>query len=55
MLRPWSVAIVAGDVAWLAFFVTMPFLVLTRFGEQPEILGWILGALGPRRRGRAAA
>ena len=46
LLRPWSVAIVAGDVAWLAFFVTMPVLVLTRFGEQPEILGWILGAWG---------
>ena len=46
LLRPWSVAIVAGDVAWLAFFVAMPFLVLTRFGEQPEILGWMLGAWG---------
>ncbi len=46
LLRPWSVAIVCGDVAWLAFFVTMPVLVLTRFGEQPEILGWIFGAWG---------
>ena len=46
LLRPWSVAIVAGDVAWLAFFVTVPVLVLTRFGEQPEILGWIFGAWG---------
>ena len=46
LLRPWSVAIVAGDVAWLAFFVTMPVLVITRFGEQPEILGWIFGAWG---------
>jgi MFS family permease len=46
LLRPWSVAIVAGDVAWLAFFVAMPVLVLERFGEQPEILGWIYGAWG---------
>lgn len=46
LLRPWSVAIVAGDVAWLSFFVTLPVLVLTRFGEQPEILGWLLGAWG---------
>jgi MFS family permease len=46
LLRPWSIAIVAGDVAWLAFFVTMPVLVITRFGEQPEILGWMLGAWG---------
>jgi MFS family permease len=46
LLRPWSIAIVAGDTAWLAFFVALPFLVLTRFGEQPEILGWLLGAWG---------
>jgi MFS family permease len=46
LLRTWSLAIVAGDVAWLAFFVTVPFLVLTRFGDQPEILGWILGGFG---------
>ena len=46
LLRPWSVAIVAGDVAWLAFFVAMPVLVLERYGEHPEILGWILGAWG---------
>jgi MFS family permease len=46
LLRPWSIAIIAGDVGWLAFFVCMPFLVLTRFGDQPEILGWILGGFG---------
>ena len=46
LLRPWSVAIVVGDVAWLSFFVALPVLVLTRFGEQPEILGWLLGAWG---------
>jgi MFS family permease len=46
LLRPWSLAIIVGDVGWLAFFVAMPFLVLTRFGEQPEILGWILGGFG---------
>ena len=46
LLRPWSVAIIAGDVGWLAFFVAMPFLVLTRYGEEPQILGWILGGFG---------
>lgn len=46
LLRPWSLAIIVGDVGWLAFFVAMPFLVLTRFGDQPEILGWILGGFG---------
>jgi MFS family permease len=46
LLKPWSLAIVAGDVAWLAFFVAMPFLVLTRYGDEPQILGWILGGFG---------
>jgi MFS family permease len=46
LLRPWFLAVVAGDVAWLALFVAMPFLVLTRFGDQPLILGWILGGFG---------
>jgi MFS family permease len=46
LLRYWSPAIVAGDVAWLAFFVAMPFLVLTRFGDEPQLLGWILGGFG---------
>jgi MFS family permease len=46
LLRPWSIAIVIGDVCWTAFFVAMPFLVLTRYGDQPQILGWILGGFG---------
>jgi MFS family permease len=46
LLRPWSLAIVAGDVGWLALFVSMPFLVLTRYGDRPELLGWILGGFG---------
>jgi MFS family permease len=46
LLRYWSAAVVAGDVAWLAFFTAMPFLVLTRFGDEPQILGWILGGFG---------
>ncbi|MEX2210445.1 MAG: MFS transporter [Gaiellaceae bacterium] len=46
LLRPWSVAIIAGDVAWLAFFVTVPFLVLTRYGDEPQVVGWILGGFG---------
>jgi MFS family permease len=46
LLRPWSIAIVVGDVCWTAFFVAMPFLVLTRYGDQPEVLGWVLGGFG---------
>ena len=46
LLRPWSIAVVLGDTAWIAFFVVVPYLVLTRFGEQPQLLGWLLGAWG---------
>jgi MFS family permease len=46
LLRPWSLAIIIGDVGWLAFFVTVPFLVLTRFGDEPQLVGWILGGFG---------
>ena len=46
LLRPWSVAVVVGDVAWIVLFATMPVLVLTRFGDDPAILGWVWGAWG---------
>jgi MFS family permease len=46
LLGPWSLAIVAGDVGWLAFFVTVPFLVLTRFGDEPQYVGWITAGFG---------
>jgi MFS family permease len=46
LLRPWTIAVVIGDVGWLVLFAAMPVLVLTRFGEQPELLGWIWGGWG---------
>ena len=46
LLRWWAGAVIVGDVCWLAFFVVMPYLVLTRFGDEPQILGWILGGFG---------
>jgi MFS family permease len=46
LLRPWSVAVIVGDVAWLVLFTAMPVLVLERFGEDPALLGWIWGAWG---------
>jgi MFS family permease len=46
LLRPWTIAVVIGDVGWLVLFAAMPVLVLTRFGEEPELLGWIWGAWG---------
>lgn len=46
LLRPWMIAVTIGDVAWLALFAATPVLVLTRFGEQPEIVGWIFAGFG---------
>jgi MFS family permease len=46
LLRPWSTAIVVGDVGWLVLFAAMPVLVLESFGERPELLGWIWGGWG---------
>ena len=46
LLRPWTTALVVGDVGWLVLFAAMPVLVLTRFGENPELLGWIWGGWG---------
>jgi MFS family permease len=46
LLRPWTIAVVIGDVGWLVLFAAMPVLVLARFGEQPELLGWIWGGWG---------
>jgi MFS family permease len=46
LLRPWSIAVIIGDVAWVVLFAAMPVLVLSRFGEQPELLGWIWGGWG---------
>jgi hypothetical protein len=46
LLRPWTAAVVIGDVAWLVMFAAMPVLVLTRFGEDAKILGLVWGAWG---------
>jgi predicted MFS family arabinose efflux permease len=46
LLRPWTIAVVIGDVGWLVLFAAMPVLVLARYGEEPELLGWIWGGWG---------
>ena len=46
LLRPWTIAVVVGDVGWLVLFAAMPVLVIERFGEDPALLGWIWGAWG---------
>jgi MFS family permease len=46
LLRPWTIAVIIGDVGWLVLFAAMPVLVVERFGENPALLGWIWGAWG---------
>jgi MFS family permease len=46
LLRPWTAAVIVGDVGWLVLFAAMPVLVVERFGEDPALLGWIWGAWG---------
>jgi MFS family permease len=46
LLRPWTAAVIVGDVAWLVMFAAMPVLVLARFGDDATILGWVWGAWG---------
>jgi MFS family permease len=46
LLRPWTVAIVGIDVAWNVLFGALPVLVLTRYGADPELVGWLYGGFG---------
>jgi len=46
LLRAWGSAIILSDATWLALFAVMPVLVVQRFGEHPQVLGWIWGAWG---------
>jgi predicted MFS family arabinose efflux permease len=46
LLRVWWPAFALGDAAWTAFFVTVPVLVLARFGHDPEIAGWLFASFG---------
>ena len=46
LLRVWMLSITGINVVWNAFAVIFPVLVLERYGERPEILGWIFGSFG---------
>ena len=46
LLRIWWPSFAVGDAAWNAFFVTVPVLVLARFGHEPQIAGWLFAAFG---------
>jgi predicted MFS family arabinose efflux permease len=46
LLRVWMLSITGMNVVWSAFAVIFPVLVLERYGDRPQILGWIFGAFG---------
>jgi MFS family permease len=46
LLRAWTVALAIGDAAWLAFFISVPVLVVARFGSDASIAGWLIASFG---------
>jgi predicted MFS family arabinose efflux permease len=46
LLRVWTFAFACGDAAWTAFFVAVPVLVISRFGHDPKIAGWLFASFG---------
>lgn len=46
LLRVWWPTFAVGDAAWTAFFITVPVLVLARFGHKPLIAGALVASFG---------
>lgn len=46
LLRVWMLSITGMNVVWTGMSVIFPVLVLTRYGDRPEILGWIFAGFG---------
>jgi predicted MFS family arabinose efflux permease len=46
VLRIWTFVFAIGDAAWVAFFVSVPVLVVDRFGADPRVAGWLLASFG---------
>ena len=46
LLRIWQPSFTLLDVCWMVFFATLPVLVVTQYGANPHVLGWLFGALG---------
>jgi predicted MFS family arabinose efflux permease len=42
----WNPALAIGDMAWTAFFVAVPVLVVARFGADARIAGWLIASFG---------
>ncbi len=46
LLRIWTPVFAFGDAAWTAFFISVPVLVVDRFGADPRIAGWLIASFG---------
>ncbi|MDX6505738.1 MAG: hypothetical protein QOG06_382 [Gaiellaceae bacterium] len=46
LLRLWWPAFALGDAAWTAFFISVPVLVLARFGHHAILAGMLIAAFG---------
>jgi MFS family permease len=46
LLRIWTPAFTLLDIGWQLLFATLPVLVVTHYGANPHILGWLFGGLG---------
>jgi predicted MFS family arabinose efflux permease len=46
LLRVWTVVFAIGDAAWVAFFATVPVLVVARFGADPRVAGLLFASFG---------
>lgn len=46
LLRVWTPVFALGDAAWSAFFISIPVLVVTSFGSDPRIAGWLFASFG---------
>ena len=46
LMRVWWPTFALGDAAWTAFFITVPVLVLDRFGHHASIAGVLIASFG---------
>jgi MFS family permease len=46
LMRVWTPAFTLLDTCWTLFFASLPVLVVTEYGADPHVLGWLFGALG---------
>jgi predicted MFS family arabinose efflux permease len=46
LLRIWTPAFTLLDICWQLIFASLPVLVVTQYGADARVLGWLFGALG---------